>query len=118
MPMSGKVWIRPKVTTNTTIGASNGELVALDQGTFVVDDIQVTKALYGGYVKLSEESMDMTSPEVLGALIDDMARVYANETDIAACATFAAESLRLKLSQTSPIQLTGSRSSTTQLSRS
>lgn len=90
MPLSGKVWIRPKVTTNTTIGASNGELVALDQGTFVVDDIQVTKALYGGYVKLSEESMDMTSPEVLGALIDDMARVYANETDIAACTTFAA----------------------------
>ena len=90
MPMSGKVFIRPKVTTNTTIGASNGELVALDQGTFVVDDIQITKALYGGYVKLSEESMDMTSPEVLGALIDDMARVYANETDIAACATFAA----------------------------
>jgi HK97 family phage prohead protease/HK97 family phage major capsid protein len=90
MPASGKVWIRPKVTTNTTIGASNGELVALDQGTFVVDDIQVTKALYGGYVKLSEESMDMTSPEVLGALIDDMARVYANETDIAACTTFAA----------------------------
>jgi HK97 family phage prohead protease/HK97 family phage major capsid protein len=90
MPMSGKVFIRPKVTTNTTIGASNGELVPLDQGTFVVDDIQITKALYGGYVKLSEESMDMTSPEVLGALIDDMARIYANATDIAACTTFAA----------------------------
>ena len=90
MPMSGKVFIRPKVTTNTTIGASNGELVALDQGTFVVDDIQITKALYGGYVKLSEESMDMTSPEVLGALIDDMARIYANATDVAACATFEA----------------------------
>jgi HK97 family phage prohead protease len=90
MPASGKVFIRPKVTTNTTIGASNGELVALDQGTFVVDDIQITKALYGGYVNLSEESMDFTSPEVLGALIDDMARIYANATDIAACATFAA----------------------------
>jgi HK97 family phage prohead protease/HK97 family phage major capsid protein len=90
MPQSGKVFIRPKVTTHTTIGASNGELVALDQGTFVVDDIQITKALYGGFVKLSEESMDMTSPEVLGALIDDMARIYANATDIAACATFEA----------------------------
>jgi HK97 family phage prohead protease/HK97 family phage major capsid protein len=88
MPASGKVFIRPKVTTHTTIGASNGELVALDQGTFVVDDVQITKALYGGYVKLSEESMDMTSPEVLGALIDDMARIYANATDVAACATF------------------------------
>jgi HK97 family phage prohead protease len=90
MPQSGKVFIRPKVTTHTTIGASNGELVALDQGTFVVDDIQITKALYGGYVKLSEESMDMTSPEVLGALLDDMGRVYANQTDAAACATFEA----------------------------
>jgi HK97 family phage prohead protease len=90
MPMSGKVFIRPKVTTHTTIGASNGELVALDQGTFVVDDIQITKALYGGYVKLSEESMDMTSPEVLGALIDDMSRIYANATDVAACTTFEA----------------------------
>ena len=90
MPASGKVFIRPKVTTHTTIGASNGELVALDQGTFVVDDIQITKALYGGYVNLSEESMDFTSPEVLGALIDDMARIYANATDIAACTTFAA----------------------------
>jgi HK97 family phage prohead protease/HK97 family phage major capsid protein len=90
MPASGKVFIRPKVTTHTTIGASNGELVPLDQGTFVVDDIQITKALYGGYVKLSEESMDMTSPEVLGALIDDMARIYANATDVAACTTFEA----------------------------
>ena len=90
MPASGKVFIRPKVTTHTTIGASNGELVALDQGTFVVDDIQITKALYGGYVNLSEESMDFTSPEVLGALIDDMARIYANATDIAACTTFEA----------------------------
>jgi HK97 family phage prohead protease len=90
MPNSGKVFIRPKVVTNTTIGPSNGELVALDQGTFVVDDIQITKALYGGYVNLSEESMDFTSPEVLGALIDDMARIYANATDLAACTTFAA----------------------------
>lgn len=88
MPASGKVWIRPKVTTNTTIGLSNGENQPLDQGTFVVDDIQVTKALYGGYVLLSEESIDMSSPEVLGALLDDMARVYANQTDAAACDTF------------------------------
>ena len=90
MPASGKVFIRPKVTTHTTIGASNGELVALDQGTFVVDDVQITKALYGGYVNLSEEAIDFTSPEVLGALIDDMARIYANATDVAACATFEA----------------------------
>lgn len=81
MPQSGKVFIRPSVTTHTTIGASNGENVALDAGTFVVTSNQVTKGVYGGYVKLSEEDMDWTDPAVLSLLLDDMARVYANETD-------------------------------------
>lgn len=51
-----------------------------------MDDEQVTKGVYGGYVKLSEEDSDWTAPEVLGLLLDDMARVYANETDSVACA--------------------------------
>lgn len=81
MPGSGKVFIRPKVTTHTTIGASNGENVALDSGTFVVDDLQVTKGVYGGYVTVSEESIDWSSPEVIGLILDDMARQYAKQTD-------------------------------------
>ena len=81
MPGGGKVFRRPSVTTHTTIGASNGENTALDQGTFVVSDNQVTKGVYGGYVRLSEEDQDWTDPAVLGLLIDDMARIYANETD-------------------------------------
>lgn len=81
MPGGGKVFRRPKVTTHTTIGASNGENAALDAGTFVVSDNQVTKAVYGGYVQLSEEDMDWTDPAVLGLMLDDMARIYANTTD-------------------------------------
>jgi hypothetical protein len=81
MPGGGKVFRRPKVTTHTTIGASNGENVALDSGTFVVSNNNVTKGVYGGYVKLSEEDMDWTEPAVLSLLIDDMAKIYANETD-------------------------------------
>jgi hypothetical protein len=81
MPGGGKVFRRPKVTTNTTIGASNGENANLDQGTFVVSNNNVTKGVYGGYVRLSEEDMDWTEPEVIGLLVDDMARIYANETD-------------------------------------
>lgn len=81
MPGGGKVFRRPSVTTHTTIGESNGENSALDQGTFVVSDNQVTKKVFGGYVRLSEEDQEWTDPAVLGLLIDDMARVYANETD-------------------------------------
>ena len=80
MPQGGKVFIRPKVTTHTSI-ASVTQGTTIQSGTFVVDDIQVTKAIYGGYVELSEASIDWSSPEVLGALVDDMARIYANQTD-------------------------------------
>ena len=81
MPGGGKVFRRPEVTTHTTIGLSNGENVALDSGTFVVSNNNVTKNVYGGYVKLSEEDMDWTEPAVLALLINDMAKIYANETD-------------------------------------
>jgi HK97 family phage prohead protease len=81
MPQGGKIFIRPKVTTHTTVGPSNGENVALDSGTFVVTELPVTKGVYGGYVQMSEESMDWSTPEVVGLILDDMSRIYANETD-------------------------------------
>ena len=81
MPQSGKVFIRPKVTTHTSISAQASENTSLDDGTFVVTDEQVTKGTFGGYVTLSEQSIDWSTPEVIGLVLDDMARIYANATD-------------------------------------
>ncbi len=81
MPASGKVFIRPEVTTHTTIGASNGENQPLDSGTFVVSENQVTKGVYGGFVKVSEETIDWSQPEIVSLILDDMARAYAQATD-------------------------------------
>jgi len=89
MPQGGKVFIRPKVTTHTSI-ASVTQGNTIQSGTFVVSDEQVTKKIFGGYVELSEASIDWSSPEVLGALVDDMARIYANQTDVEACTQFVA----------------------------
>ena len=89
MPGGGKVFIRPKVTTHTTIGAVT-QGTTIDDGTFVVDDVQVQKGIYGGFVSVSEASLDWSSPEVLGALLDDMARIYANQTDDVAADALAA----------------------------
>jgi HK97 family phage prohead protease len=80
LPQSGKVFIRPVVTTNTSMAVAT-ENTTIQSGTFVVDDVQITKGIYGGYVELSEASMDWSSPEVLGALLDDMGRIYANTVD-------------------------------------
>ena len=81
MPQSGKVFIRPKVTTHTSISAQASENASLDDGTYVVSDEQVTKGTFGGYVTLSEQSIDWSTPEVIGLVLDDMARIYANATD-------------------------------------
>lgn len=80
MPTSGKVFIRPVVTTHTSMAAAT-ENTAIQAGTFVVNDVQITKGIYGGYAEVSEASLDWSQPEVLSAMLDDMSRVYANTVD-------------------------------------
>ena len=80
LPAGGKVFIRPVVTTHTSMAVAT-ENTAIQAGTFVVNDVQITKGIYGGYVEVSEASLDWTQPEVLNAMLDDMGRVYANTVD-------------------------------------
>jgi len=80
MPGGGKVFIRPEVTTHTSIGASISEQ-SPTAGTLVVFNNQVTKQVFGGYVNVSEFDIDTSQPEVISVILDDMGRIYANATD-------------------------------------
>jgi hypothetical protein len=84
MPQSGKVFIVPKITTHTSIGGPQTQNTTITAGQFIVDDIQITKDIYGGYVEVSEASIDWSSPEVLNGLLEDMGKKYALATDNAA----------------------------------
>ncbi len=84
MPQSGKVFIVPKITTHTSIGGPETQNTTITAGQFIVDDIQITKDIYGGYVEVSEASIDWSSPEVLTGLLEDMGKKYALATDNAA----------------------------------
>lgn len=88
MPGGGKVFIRPEVTTHTSIGASIAEQ-SPTAGTLVVFNNQVTKQIFGGYVNISEADIDWTDPAILQVVLDDMGRIYANATD-----NYAADTLR------------------------
>ena len=81
MPAGGKVFIVPKITTHTSIGGPETQNATITAGQFIVDDVQVTKGIYGGYVQLSEASIDWSDPEVLGALLEDLGKKYALFTD-------------------------------------
>ena len=80
MPGGGKIFIRPEVTTHTSIGASLAEM-SNQSGTFVVSSNQVTKQIFGGYVNVSEADLDWSDPAILSILLDDMGRIYSNATD-------------------------------------
>ena len=90
MPGGGKVFIRPEVTTHTSIAEQAAEFDTLQSGTLVVTDNQVTKKTFGGYVQISEQDLDWTDPAVLSIILDDLGRVYANQTDNAAADALAA----------------------------
>jgi HK97 family phage prohead protease len=94
MPQAGKVFIRPEVTTHTTIGASIAEQ-SPSQGTLVVFNNQVTKQIFGGYVNISEADIDWSDPAILSVVLDDMGRIYANATD-----NYAADQLVAGTTQT------------------
>ena len=81
MPRGGKIFIRPEVTTHTSMAVQSAENAALQSGTFVVYNNQVTKNTYGGYVTISEQDLDWTDPNILNLVLDDMGRIYANQTD-------------------------------------
>ena len=81
MPGGGKVFLRPEVTTHTSMAAQSAENAALQSGTFVVYNNQVTKGTYGGYVNISMQDLEWTDVAVLSLILDDMSRIYANETD-------------------------------------
>ncbi|MGA1080737.1 MAG: hypothetical protein ACO3WK_10210, partial [Steroidobacteraceae bacterium] len=49
MPGGGKVFIRPEVTTHTSIAQQANENDTIQSGTLVVTDNQVTKKTFGGY---------------------------------------------------------------------
>jgi HK97 family phage major capsid protein len=80
MPQGGKIFIRPEVTTHTSIGASISEQ-SPTAGTMVVFNNQVTKQIFGGYVNISEAEIDWSDPAILSIVLDDMGRIYANATD-------------------------------------
>jgi HK97 family phage prohead protease len=90
MPGGGKVFIRPEVTTHTSIAEQAAEFDTLQSGTLVVTDNQVTKKTFGGYVQISEQDLDWTDPAVLSIVLDDLGRIYANQTDNAAADALAA----------------------------
>lgn len=86
---SGKVFIRPEITTHVSVAQQNAELDPLSSTTMVVTDNQVTRLSFGGTALVSEQSIDWTDPASVNIILQDLANQYADATD-----NYAADQLR------------------------
>jgi len=94
MPADGAVFRVPYVNTHNSIGNQASQLATLTASTYAVASFDITKLTFGGYASVSEQIIDWSSPEIIGSMLDDMARVYAYETD-----NYAADQLLAGCSQ-------------------
>jgi HK97 family phage major capsid protein len=93
--MPSATWHRPKVTQSTVVGVQGTAGAAADEKAELLSQkmtiIRLTgnAVTYGGYVNVSRQNIDFSSPSALDAVINDLAAQYAIETEAAIAAELA-----------------------------
>jgi hypothetical protein len=92
----GTQFSRPKVTVHTQSGKQTAEKTALPSRKMTIAPLTFTKETHGGYVDISRQDIDWTSPAAWDILVRDLAQQYAIETETAVAAAFATAALGTK----------------------
>jgi len=87
--MPAATWFRPLVTQGTSVAVQGSAGGAADEKAELVSQkMTITKltanaVTYGGYVNVSRQNIDFSSPGVLDTIINDLAARYAVQTEAA-----------------------------------
>ena len=87
--MPSATWYRPKVTARTLVGvqgsagAAADEKAELSSQKMTIARLTGNAVTYGGYVNVSRQDMDFSSPQMMDAVINDLAAQYAVQTEAA-----------------------------------
>lgn len=95
MPLTSATWHRPKVTQHTAVAAQGVSGAAADEKSELTSQKMIITRLtgnaktFGGYVNVSRQNLDFSSPQALDLVINDLAAQYAIETEAAVDAELA-----------------------------
>ena len=83
MPNNGasKTFIRPTITTHTSVAAQSSEFAASSATTMVIASNTVTKTTLAGQVTLSIQDVDFTDPASLNIILNDLVGQYMLASD-------------------------------------
>jgi len=89
-PDSGqsKTFVRPTITTHTSVATQSTELSAVSATTMVIASNSVSKTTLAGQVTLSVQDIDFTNPSAMALILNDLMGEYMIASD-----NFAADNL-------------------------
>ncbi len=88
---AGASFKRPVVTQHTQVGKQTTEATSTGMGTrkLTISGVDFTKETWGGYLDISRQDIDWTSPAAWDAILSDLQEQYAFTTENAAADAFA-----------------------------
>jgi len=76
-----KTFVRPTITTHTSVGTQSTELSAASATTMVIASNSVSKTTLAGQVTLSVQDIDFTSPAAMQQILNDLMGEYMIASD-------------------------------------
>ena len=76
-----KTFVRPTITTHTSVAAQANELAAVSATTMVIASNSVGKTTLAGQVTLSEQDISFTSPAAMNLILNDLMGEYMIASD-------------------------------------
>lgn len=89
-PVPGGRFTRPRVTQHTQIGEQTAEKTELASRKMLIDSTPVDMNTYGGYVNVSRQNIDWSTPSIMDLVVNDLAAQYAIQTESVAAAALVA----------------------------
>ena len=84
----GPQFFRPRVTTHTSVGKQSAEKAEFASQAMVIDKLTANVDTYGGYVNVSRQLIDWSTPAAMDIVVGDLAAQYALQTENAAAVQF------------------------------
>jgi HK97 family phage major capsid protein len=87
--MPSQNWFRPLITQQPTVGlqgtagAAGDEKAELVSQKMIITKLTGSAVTYGGYVNVSRQDIDFSSPQIMDIIIEGLANAYALQTETA-----------------------------------
>lgn len=85
----GAKFLRPVVTQHTAVGKQVAEKTDLASQKLLIETLEWNKETFGGYLNVSRQEIDWTSPSAWNAILTDLQQVYGIFTEDYAAGQFS-----------------------------